>query len=401
LIDTNCMLVKVENELEDLAPWLSETRRHLHRHPELSGAEFATTAYLSERLAAAKVPHRVGQGNRGVITELVLAQSPGTPTIALRADIDALPIQEANPVEYCSQRPGVMHACGHDAHTAILLGLTLALHRGGPLPVAWRAVFQPSEEVGHGALEMIDQGALAGVEAVLGLHVDPNRPWGTVGITAGPRTAWCQDFGIEVTGRGGHGARPHDTVDPIAAAAHVVTLIYQALPRQNDARNPMVVTIGAIQGGHASNVIPDRVSLKGTIRSIDQPTAERAREALARLCTGAAHSFQAKIIPAFEPLVPGLVNDPAIAGICTRAARELLGDDAVGTDDRVSMGAEDFAEYTRSVPGCMINLGANSPGRPVTPLHTPNFDMDERALLLGARLLARVLLRWPSASANA
>jgi amidohydrolase len=395
------MVDNLEGRLERLGTTLPETRRHLHRYPELSGAEFATTAYLSQRLAQAEVPHRVGQDKRGIIAEpATAAPGSGTPVIALRADIDALPIEEANPVEYRSQHPGVMHACGHDAHTSILLGLTLALHRTQGLPVGWRAIFQPSEEIGQGALEMIRQGALSGVEAVVALHVDPNRPVGTVGVTPGPRTAWCQDFAIEVTGRGGHGARPHDTVDPIAASAHLITLIYQALPRQNDARNPVVVTIGAIQGGQASNVIPDRVSLKGTIRSVDQPTAERALDCLQRLCAGVAQAFQASVTPRFDPLLPGLVNDPAIAGICAGAARELLGDAAVATDDRVSMGAEDFAEYTRLCPGCMISLGTNTPGRPVTPLHTPAFDIDERALLIGARLLARVLLRWPSASTN-
>jgi amidohydrolase len=400
LSDTNSILDNLEAGLKDLADTFPEARRHLHRHPELSGAEFSTTAFLGERLAGAGVPFRIGRGTRGVITEPATAGRSGAPVIALRADIDALPIEEANQVEYRSQHPGVMHACGHDAHTSILLGLTLALHRAGSLSVGWRAIFQPSEEVGQGAVEMIEQGALAGVAAVVALHVDPNRAVGTVGITPGPRTAWCQDFTIEVAGRGGHGARPHDTVDPIAAAAHLITLIYQALPRQNDARNPVVATIGAIQGGHASNVIPDRVSLKGTLRSIDQPTAERAHACLQRLCASAAQAFQATITPAFEPLLPGLVNDPAIAKICTAAARELLGDAAVATDDRVSMGAEDFAEYTRRVPGCMINLGVNTPGRPVTPLHTPTFDLDERALLHGARLLARVLLHWPGASIN-
>lgn len=391
----------LEGRLEPLAATLPDTRRHLHRYPELSGAEFATTAYLSERLARAEVPHRVGQGNRGIIVDLATAASlPGKPMIALRADIDALPIEEANPVEYRSQHPGVMHACGHDAHTSILLGLTLALHRAEGLPVGWRAIFQPSEEVGQGALDMIRQGALSGVEAVVALHVDPNRPVGTVGITPGPRTAWCQDFTIEVLGRGGHGARPHDTVDPIAASAHLITLIYQALPRQNDARNPVVVTIGAIQGGHASNVIPDRVSLKGTLRSVDQPTAERAHDCLQRLCASAAQAFQATVTPTFDPLLPGLVNDPAIARLCAGVARELLGNAAVATDDRVSMGAEDFAEYTRLTSGCMISLGTNTPGRPVTPLHTPTFDIDERALLIGARLLARVLLCWPNASTH-
>ena len=193
--------------------------------------------------------------------------------VAMRADIDALPIKEESNVPYRSRKPGVMHACGHDAHSAILLGTTLALYRARPLPVAWRSIFQPSEEAGRGASEMVKQGALEGVDAIIALHVDPNLPVGKVAITPGPRTAFCQDFAIEIVGRGGHGARPHATVDPIATAAHLITLIYQAVPRQTDARQPVVMTIGVINAGHASNVIPDTASLQGTIRTLNTAVA--------------------------------------------------------------------------------------------------------------------------------
>ena len=355
--------------------------------------EYATTAYLAKQLTAAKIPHRLGAGKRGIITGIVPAVGVKAPVVALRADIDALPITEKNPVAYCSQNHGVMHACGHDAHSAILLGTTLALHRAGKLAVSWRSIFQPAEETGCGASEMVAQGAVKGVQAILAFHVDPNLPVGCVSITPGPQSAFCQDFVIEVRGKGGHGARPHNTVDPIAVAAQLITLIYQGVPRQTDARDPVVVTIGMIQGGHAPNIIPDTVVLKGTIRSFDEAVSVHARQVVERLCAGTARGFRATIAPVFDRLLRGLVNDPAVTDVCLKAARELLGEHRVQTGRRPSMGAEDFADYP--VPACMMSLGVKSPSGKITQLHTNTFNLDEKALLLGVRLFSKILLEWP------
>ncbi len=382
-------------EIERAVPRLTGWRRHLHQHPELSGAEFATTAYLARQLTAAKIPYQLGAGKRGLITGIVPAAA-STPYIALRADIDALPITEENRFAYRSQNSGVMHACGHDAHSAILLGATLALHRAGPLPVAWRSIFQPAEETGDGASEMVAQGAVRGAQAVLAFHVDPTLSAGHVSITPGPQSAFCQDFIIEVRGRGGHGARPHHTIDPIAVAAQLITLIYQAVPRQTDARDPVVVTIGVIQGGQASNVIPDTVMMKGTIRSFAAAVSEHARQTIERLCAGTARAFRASIRPRFDPLLPGVVNDPAVTAICLQAARELVGPQRVETNRRPSMGAEDFANYP--VPACMMLLGVKSPGKKITPLHTSTFNLDEKALSVGVRLVGKILLDWPQST---
>jgi len=189
----------IETTLAELTPEISRFRRHLHRNPELSGEEIETTRFLAQCLDQEKIPHRIAQEGKGIITE-TFAGMPNAPAIALRADIDALPIQEENRVDYRSAKPGVMHACGHDAHTAILLGTTIALRQAGNLPVAWRSIFQPSEETGHGALELVKQGAVDGVAAIVALHVDPNREVGYLGLTPGPRTAFCQDFTIRVVG---------------------------------------------------------------------------------------------------------------------------------------------------------------------------------------------------------
>jgi amidohydrolase len=392
-IVSNPPAMRIAAQIDRVAPRLPFIHRHLHQHPELSGAEFATTSYLGKQLTAAKIPYQLGAGKRGIITDIVPASGALAPIIALRADIDALPIAEENKIPYRSKNKGVMHACGHDAHSTILLGTTLALHRAGKLPVAWRSIFQPEEETGCGAGEMVARGAVKGVQAVLAYHVDPNLPVGHVSITPGPQSAFCQDFTISVHGRGGHGARPHNTIDPIAVAAQLITLIYQAVPRQTDARDPVVVTIGMIQGGQAPNIIPDTVVLKGTIRSFNRVVSEHARQTIQRLCAGTARAFRATLSPVFDRLLRGVINDPYVTDICTKAARGLLGQTRVVTDRRPSMGAEDFADYT--VPGCMMLLGVKSPREKITPLHTSTFKLDEKALLLGVRLFTQILLKWP------
>jgi amidohydrolase len=389
----NPSAMRVAVQIDRIARQLPVVRRQLHQHPELSGEELATTSYLGRQLTAAKIPFRLGAGKKGIITDIAPAAGALAPVIALRADIDALPIAEENQISYRSKNNGVMHACGHDAHSAILLGTTLALHRAGRLPVAWRSIFQPAEETGCGASEMVAQEAIKGVRAILAFHVDPNLPVGHVSITPGPQSAFCQDFIIEVRGRGGHGARPHNTIDPIAVAAQLITLIYQAVPRQTDARDPVVVTIGMIQGGQAPNIIPDTVVLKGTIRSLDQAVSDSARQAIGRLCAGTARAFRASIVPVFDRLLRGVINDPHVTDICLKAARGLLGQNRVVTDRRPSMGAEDFADYP--VPGCMMLLGVKSLRKRITPLHTSTFNLDEKALLLGVRLFTQILLEWP------
>lgn len=374
-------------------------RRHLHQHPELSGKEYATTAFLAEQLDAAGMASSPGPGGVGLVANL--AGDAGRPIIALRADIDALPIQETTTLPFRSENPGVMHACGHDAHSAMLWGALAALQSTAPLPARCRGIFQSSEEAGQGALDMVHAGVLADVGAVLALHVDPNLPAGAVGITAGPQTACCQDFTIIVTGRGGHAARPHLCIDPIAIGAQLVTQIYQIIPRTMDLRNPAVVTVGQFDGGHCANVIPETVTLRGTIRALDLSVANETRERLTHLCEGAALATGAKIDATFSRLLPGVVNDPAITATCIASAREFVGDDHLVLSGQPSMGAEDFADYLTLVPGCMMRLGVASPDKEVRPLHTPTFEIEESALLVGARLLLRSFLRLANSTPHA
>jgi amidohydrolase len=387
----------LESSVSQLGPEVLKVRRHLHASPELSGDEYRTTALVAEHLVAAGIGFKFGPGGRGIITEISGNSARNVPVVAFRADLDALPILEENDVPYRSRNAGVMHACGHDAHTAILLGTLLALKSAGSTPVSWRGIFQPSEEVGHGAQEMIARGALDDVSAIVALHVDPTTVAGQLGLTAGPQTAFCQDFAIEVRGRGGHGARPQDTIDSIAMAAHLVCLLYGATPRQTDARDPLVITIGQIEGGHASNVIPDKVELKGTIRALDETVLHRARELIEKLSRASAEAFGGAATVAFDPSLPGVVNDPAITAVCLQAARAVVGEENVVTAGRPSMGAEDFADYLSVVPGCMVRLGVARKGKKMTLLHTSRFDIDESALPVGVRLLTRVLSHWPVA----
>lgn len=380
-----------EEELLLLETQILNVRRHLHQHPELSGREFSTTAYLSSQLAQHGIHPTPGPGGVGLLADL--AGETSLPAIALRADIDALPIQETTALPFRSTVPGVMHACGHDAHSAMLFGAIAALHRTAPLPVPCRGIFQSSEEAGQGALDMVNAGALQGVGSIIALHVDPNLPAGSVGITAGPQTACCQDFTIVLKGRGGHAARPHLTIDPIAIGAQLVTQIYQLIPRAMDLRNPTVVTIGQFDGGHCTNVIPDTVTLRGTIRALDLAVAEETKARLTRLCEGAALASGAKIEASFTRLLPGVVNDPAITAACIASAREIVGAERLMLENKPSMGAEDFADYLTFVPGCMMRLGVAQPGKEVRPLHTPTFEIEEGTLLIGARLLLRAFLR--------
>jgi len=370
-----------------MAEDLIAIRRHLHSHPELSGKEIETTAYVANYLTEHTIPYELGPGGVGIVSELASEVQGATRLIALRADLDALPIQEENDTPYRSQQAGVMHACGHDAHTTMLLGALAAL-RSVRLPSRCRGIFQSSEESGHGALDMVNAGAMKDVSAIIALHVDPNIPWGSVAISSGPQTASCQDFSIVVKGVGGHAARPHLTIDPIATAAQLITLIYQTIPRGTDMNHPVVVTVGEFLGGSCTNVIPESASLRGTLRALTLDAANSTRERLQELCAGMALSSRAQITITFERQLPGVVNDPVVTRACLDAARTVVGEKMI-LEAQPSMGAEDFADYLTEAPGCMMRLGVRKPGEEIRPLHTPTFDLAEEALLIGARILLR------------
>ena len=374
-----------------------EVRRHLHVHPEPSGSEKETTRYVRERLDAAGFAVRNGPEGRGLIVDSL--EESGGPRIGLRADLDALPFQDAKTVEYRSREPRVMHACGHDAHTATVLGAILALdeaRRSGelPWPVPWRAIFQPAEETAAGALEMVEAGALESVKAILGLHVDPSRPVGAVGIRDGIFTADCVEMEFKIKGEGSHAARPHESLDPIATAAQLINSLYLSIPRSVDSQEPVVVTIGQIMSGETPNSIPDRAVLKGTLRTLSAEVRQRTLDRIEQLTRGLAEASgtQIEMNCRFGP--PALTNDPDLTELLRRTATELLGSEAVQSIRHPSMGGEDFANYLAHVPGSMFRLGCASTASGAPPLHSPHFDVDEGCMKIGAKVLARAAVHW-------
>lgn len=376
-------------------PRIVEFRRSLHAHPELSGQEFETTKSIERRLESAGLAPRLGEGGRGLILD-----SPGPenrPRVALRADIDALPIQETRECAYRSQVPGQMHACGHDGHTSTVLSAALALHQlqsEGQLSkgTAWRAIFQPAEETLAGAHEMVAQGACQNVKALFSMHMDPTREVGTIGVCAGAFTANCDTIEIVIQGRGGHGARPHQTLDPIAAGAQLITALYWQIPRHIDSQEAVVISFGQFNAGDADNVIPDRAYLGGTLRTLDPQVRQRAKRAIERVCASIAAATETQIDLHWGSDIDGVMNDPRLAEIVRAAASEVLGPENVHEILRPSMGSEDFASYGQHVPICMFRLGCASPAVGNSGLHTPTFDLDERALAIGAKILARCVI---------
>jgi amidohydrolase len=372
-------------------------RRHMHVYPEPSGEEYETTLYVNELLSASGFLTQLGPEGRGVIADL--PHMPRIPQIALRADLDALRIHDLKPVEYRSQRPGLMHACGHDGHTATLVGALFGLkalrdRESMPWPVNWRGIFQPAEETGKGAQEMIGAGAIDGVDAILAPHMDPSRPVGRIGVRSGVLTAASDGLEFRIEGRGGHAARPHESLDPIAAAAQLISSIYLFIPRLTDSQNAVVVTIGQVMAGDNPNVIPEQALLRGTLRTLDGATRERTKSHIDQLARGLAEASGTEIHVQFQAGPQSVNNDPRMTDLLKEAGEDLLGADCVDLILRPSMGAEDFAHYLDHIPGAMFRLGCSSPSAGSSPLHSPTFDLDERALIIGAKVLARAVILW-------
>ena len=384
--------VSIVEEAKELKPVLSELRRSIHRHPELGFREIETGRLVADTLASLGIAVERGVGKTGVVGHL----GQTGPTVAIRADMDALAIQEKNEVAYASEVPGVMHACGHDAHTAMLLGAAMLLARR-QLPGRVRLLFQPCEEGldgegKSGAMRMVDEGAMEAVDAVIALHVDPRVETGQVKVGKGPICAAADAFRATILGSGCHGAYPHLGVDPIYISAQVITAIQSIVSRRVDPTSPSVVTVGYIHGGTAANIIPAEVELRGTIRSLDQSVRQQLQRDLGgimELSRTLGGDFRLEI----EEGYPVLANDGRVAGLIEEVCIELLGPESVHVE-LPEMGAEDFAILASRAPGAMFSLGVKLPGKqsPI-PLHSPYFDLDEDALPVGAAILAGTALR--------
>ena len=377
-------------ELKKYLPDLIELRRHIHAHPELSGQENQTAALIAGEMRKYGWKVVEGIGRTGLIAELGPAEAPW---IGLRVDMDALPVEEKTNLPYSSLNLGVMHACGHDLHTCIGLGVGRLLASDPPSEARIRILFQPAEEIAKGANWMREDGATKGLEALFGVHVFPDLRVGQIGVRSGSLTAAAGELEIEVFGNGGHGARPHETVDTILIAARIVTGIQEAITRRLDALKPVVVSFGKIQGGNAFNVIPDRVKLLGTVRCLDSDLHEKLPEWLQKISKGIAANFGGDVKVQYRCIAPPVYNDLYLTNLIERSGKLLLGDENVVQLTNPSLGAEDFAELLKDVPGSMFRLGvANKEG--CAPLHNGAFCPDERSLQIGVEVLTKTILSW-------
>ena len=383
------MLRKRTEEMKD---WLIEIRRTIHMHPELGFEEVETSKLVAEWLERFGLRVRKGVATTGVIG-LLQGKRPGK-TVAIRADMDALPMEEARPVPYASKIKGKMHACGHDAHVAMLLGVARFF---SSIPdrvkgnIKW--IFQPAEEGGGGGRLMVEEGALEDpkVDAIFGTHVFPLLPSGMVGYYEREGLAASDRFSVKIIGKGGHGAFPHLCKDPVLAAGHFITQVHSIVSRNINPIESAVITIGKVSGGTASNIIPDEVELVGTVRSLTPQVQEELKRRIEEVARGIAQSFDMDYRYDFEYGYPMLINDPEMAKLSARACAKGVGEENV-VAVKPSMGGEDFSYYLQKVPGAFFRLGNRNEAKgTIHPYHSSLFDVDEDILPLGVEMFVRII----------
>jgi amidohydrolase len=365
-------------------------RRDFHQHPELGFQETRTGTIVAERLTSLGYAVRHPVGRTGVVGQI----GSGPRCVLLRADMDALPVEEANEVPYRSRHAGRMHACGHDGHVAIALEVARRvshLH----LPGLVRFAFQPAEETSDGAEAMIRDGVLdePPVAAAFGLHLWNELPAGTVGLMAGPMMASVDQFTIVITGAGGHAAMPHLTIDPVLVAAHVITALQSLVSRRRDPFEEGVVSVTQVNAGHAFNVIPERAELRGTVRTFGGHFYEEAPRLVEETTRHVAAAFGATVDVTFRRLSGPLVNDEGMTSLMREVATEIVGREHIRTGVR-TMGGEDMASFLERIPGCFAFVGSARADGTSSPHHSPTFDIDEAALLTGVELLTRTVCRY-------
>jgi amidohydrolase len=379
------------NKAKAIQDQLSAWRRDFHMHPELGFQETRTAAKVAEILEQLGCRVRRGVGRTGVVAEL----GSGKPMVAIRADMDALPLQENNKTSYTSQNTGVMHACGHDSHTAMALGAA-ALLSGEKFPGTVRFLFQPSEEVGDdegisGAPRMLADGAMEGVDLVIATHVDPSAPAGAVCIRSGPASGGVDSWFGEIIGKGAHGAHPHESVDPFYIIAHVILALNGIVSRRLDPFDPAVVSVGSLHGGFTENVIPERVKLTGTLRYTRKGVQEQIHAEIRRafeISRTLGGDYSLKI----QTGTPPMINSVMASGLIEKVAEDLLGRQNI-FPWKDELGAEDFGCFMERVPGAMFALGTGNEKLHCS-LHSPDFDLDESCLPVGAAIFAETAMRF-------
>lgn len=397
------MLIDMIEEARRLQDQMVMWRRHIHMYPEAGLETPRTAAYVAGILREMGLPVRQGVGGHGV-TALLEGKSPG-PTIAIRADMDAIAVEEITGLPFASREPGIMHACGHDGHTAIALGaasvLTLAKDS---LQGNVKFIFQPGEEGPGGALPMIMDGVMENprVDAVIGLHLGVlwEAPSGVVGVRPGPMMAATDRMEVIIKGKGGHGAMPHQAVDAVCVGAQVVTALQTVVSRMVSPLDPAVVTVGRFQAGSAFNVIAETATLECTVRCLSLDLHGKLPGYLETVVQGVCQAMGAEYELKYTPGYPVLRNDPAFTEFFAGVARDVLGGAGVITLPEPSMGGEDMAYFLQRAPGTYFFLGSRPPGPQVYPHHNPRFDIDESMLWVGAGLFAQTALRWLTAKTD-
>lgn len=391
----------VMEEAKRLLPWMRELRRAIHRHPEPGFREFKTASLLSARLDEAGIPHTRGIAGTGIVADISRGSSSAAPSglqggtqpcVALRADMDALPLLEETGLPFSSTIPGMMHACGHDGHCAMLAGAALILNNTA-FDGKVRLIFQPAEEGTGGACRMIEHGVLDGVDLIFGGHIDRHFQTGAISVQEGLICAYTDTFRIDIWGKGGHAARPHEAVDSVVAASHLVISLQSLVSRELNPSYPSVITVGSISGGSAPNIIAEKARLRGTIRTTHPDIRDKVLEGIKRMVRANGELFGASSSIVFEDVYPPVINHPDATAIAREAAVLAAGEHNVVSQAHPSLGGEDFSFYLEKIPGCFVRFGACKPGHEYIPAHSSRFDFDEQAMVTGAGFLALVAMK--------
>ena len=373
---------------KEVMPDLIQLRRHLHAHPELSGQEYQTAALVAGELRKSGWRVKEAVGKTGVVAEM---GNQSGPVIALRVDMDALPIEERTGLDYSSSIQGLMHACGHDLHTCIGLGVAKVLSKQKLTTSRIRIIFQPAEEIAQGANWMRAENVLEGVQALFGVHVYPDLSVGKIGIKSGTFTAAAAELEIDIIGNGGHGARPHEAIDSIWISAKVISGLQEAISRRLDALKPVVISFGKISGGNAFNVIAERVKLLGTVRCLDSNLYEKLPQWIEKIVKNITSNYGAKACINFKSIAPPVYNDPELTNLLSICAKNFMDEKNIVYLENPSLGAEDFAFFLQDVPGTMFRLGVAGENG-CAPLHSGHFSLDERSLELGVKILSQTII---------
>ncbi|MCM3570598.1 M20 family metallopeptidase [Neobacillus mesonae] len=377
----------VDEKVEQLFPKLVDIRRHLHMNPELSNMEFETTKFINHQLKEFRITQIPADVKTGTAAEITGGVGP---TVALRADIDALPILEKSNLPFRSKVDGVSHMCGHDVHTTIALGAAVVLQElRESLPGNVRVIFQPAEETEGGATSIIAAGLLNGVKSIIGLHNSPDIPTGTMGVKAGFLMASVDDFTITIKGKGGHAAQPERTIDPIVIGTAVVTQLQTIVSRTVPAKESAVISIGAFQAGATNNVIPDKAILKGTVRTSNEEVRQQIYETFKKIVTNTVTGLGGEVEIDYQFLIPAVVNDEKITKIVRSAATAVVGEENTLLPEP-TMGGEDFSHYQKVVPSCFVWLGSRNEEKGIIHgLHHPKFMVDEEAIKIGVKWMVQ------------